>query len=71
MRVLNNYGRIQTCVVCKSEEIEKYNVYTPPFADAINSVYICGCKEHTEQAHKAFLDADSNRMDTLLRSSNS
>jgi hypothetical protein len=71
MRVTNYYGDIQTCVVCKSEDIEKYFVYTPPFADAINSVRICGCKEHTEEAHKAYLKATSQRMETLIMSSGS
>lgn len=71
MRVTNYYGDVQTCVVCKSEDIEKYFVYTPPFADAINSRWVCGCKEHTEEAHKAYLDKTSQRMNTLLMSSGS
>lgn len=71
MKVTNYYGNIQTCVVCKSEDIEKYFVYTPPFADAINSRWVCGCKDHVEEAHKAYILAQSKRMDTLLMSSGS
>jgi hypothetical protein len=71
MKVTNYYGDVQTCVVCKSEEIEKYYTYTPAFADAINSVRICGCKEHTEEAHKEYLKATSQRMNTLIMSSGS
>lgn len=71
MIVKNYYGDIQTCVVCKSQDIEKYFTYTPPFADAINSRKICGCKDHTEEAYQAYLNAESGRMNTLIMSSGS
>jgi hypothetical protein len=71
MRVTNYYGNVQTCVVCKSEEIEKYFVYTPAFADAINSVFICGCKDHIEEARKKKDNADSNRINSAIMSSGS
>ena len=71
MRVTNYYGNVQTCVVCKSEDIEKYNVYTPPFADAINSRWVCGCKEHIQEAYQVFLDKTPQRIQTLIMSSGS
>jgi hypothetical protein len=71
MQVKNYYGDIQTCVVCNSEDIEKYYTYTPPFADAINSRRICGCKDHVKEAHQLFLDKTSQRMNTLMMSSGS
>ena len=71
MRVTNYYGNVQTCVVCKSEEIEKYYTYTPAFADAINSVRICGCKDHIQEAHNVYLEKTSQRIQTLIMSSGS
>jgi hypothetical protein len=69
--VINYYGNIVQCCVCKSEDIEKYFVYTPAFADAINSVFIGGCKDHIEEARKKRNNADSNRINSALMSSGS
>ena len=71
MRVTNYYGNVVQCCVCKSEDIEKYFVYTPAFADAINSVFIGGCKDHIEEARKKRDNADSNRINSSLMSSGS
>ena len=71
MKVTNYHGNIVRCCVCKSEDIEKYFVYTPTFASAINSVFVGGCKDHIEEARKQRDKADSNRINTLLMSSGS
>ena len=46
MKITNNYGRTITCTVCGSENLHEYRTYTPPFASAIDSVYIGWCIEH-------------------------
>jgi hypothetical protein len=71
MKVTNNWGRIVTCCVCQSEDIEKYYIHTPPFADAMNSVYIGGCKDHVKEAEAKHNQATSSRMNTLMMSSDS
>ena len=49
MTVTNNYGRTVGCTVCRSENLHDYRVFTPAFANAIDSVYIGWCVEHKGQ----------------------
>jgi len=62
MEVTNNYGRIQTCITCQSKEIETFFTYTPNFRNAIDSVFICGCKEHVKEAKNEY-DIQTGRKD--------
>jgi hypothetical protein len=54
MKVENYYGRKQTCLVCQSEDVEKYFTYTPPFRNALDTVFVCGCKEHVKEAEESY-----------------
>jgi hypothetical protein len=49
MKTTNNWGKPVKCVVCKTEELHDYNSYTPPFANAMNSVYVGWCKDHEKE----------------------
>jgi hypothetical protein len=57
MLLTNNYGRKVVCTVCKCEDLEGYKSYTPPFANAIDSVYIGWCVEHKGQGLKEHQEA--------------
>ena len=70
-KVTNNWGRTIQCVVCNSEDIAKYHVHTPPFASAMDSVYIGGCAEHIKEAEHEHLKATSQRLNLLQAGSNS
>jgi len=70
-KVTNNWGRKVQCVVCKSEDIAKYHVHTPPFASAMDSVYIGGCVDHIKEAEHEHLKATNERLNLLQGSSNS
>lgn len=54
MKVTDYYGRIRKCITCQSEEIEKYFTYTPPFRNALDTVFICGCAEHVQEAQNEY-----------------
>lgn len=53
MIVKNNYGRQIDCIHkgCK-KECEGSFSYTPPFANAMDSVFIAFCSDHKEEAEQ-------------------
>ena len=46
MKATNNWGRPVKCEVCGNTELKGYKSFTPPFANAMNSVYVGWCKDH-------------------------
>jgi len=49
MKATNNYGKQVTCVTCQCTELKSYKVYTPPFANAMNSVFVGWCADHEKE----------------------
>ena len=49
MKAKTNWGRPVKCVVCETEELHAYKSYTPPFANAMNSVFVGWCKDHEKE----------------------
>ncbi len=57
MKVTNYYGKEVKCIICGSENLHEYKTYTPPFVDAINSVFIGWCIEHKGEGLKKYNEA--------------